>query len=337
MTPFLARLTAGLLACGASTLVQAAGPASTMTVAPSAAVACLAPADADRGSPVYPAEQYELGRGARVAADLVFTGPDRPPAVRFMPDDDADEFHGAIEAWASRLRVPCMGAGDPPVALRQEYHFVPNKERKVMHTAFSDRGDGQRREAMGCIRAPKGPEGAVFYPDRARDKGLQGRLVVRLRFSAPDRAPEETVLDDGGSPSFDGAARGYFEQLRMPCVGSTPVDVLYRFYFQLDGEPPLIAPEVDLDLSTFLRMTTLPPPGSVFHDTNAMRCPLDVHFVVGQPWESNRVEELDDDVPARHAFLAFLAERSLRTGSGDPRRLYERRLLVHVPCIRLDL
>ena len=185
------------LAVWATASVAWAGPEAIL--APSAAVACMTPAVADRGRPQYPAEPLRLNERSNVEVELAFDTPRDGPAVKFLNRNHLDAFEQPIKDCARGLRVPCMTAGGPPVRLRQEFVFEPNDGRKVVYTAVSDASDMQRRKQMACALWPKGEAAKIEYPPVDLHAFRQGIVVVRTRFVDPALAPEFEVLDNGGS------------------------------------------------------------------------------------------------------------------------------------------
>jgi hypothetical protein len=56
-----------------------------------------------------------------------------------------------------------------------------------------------------------------------------------------------------------------------------------------------------------------------------------------QPFDRNRVEELEEDVPARHAFLDWLAGLELVIPGRKTTDLIDQQMTIHIPCAQVDL
>ena len=330
------RLAARLLGAAACLLVASAAHAQAESeLSSSPALRCLTPASDDRVKPVYPPKLYDAKIGASIEAELEFTAPDRRPKVR-VEGQPRDEFGDAIEDYAKQLRVPCMTAGGAPVHLRQTFVFTPNDGRKVVWTTPTDTADAGRKELLKCAVKPSAD--VLSYPREMASLNREGTVLTRVHFFDPKAAPTFEVLYDGGDRSFAAAVPDYIERLRLPCVGSEPVDEDYEFVFRIDGGGSYKRRVLkDLPLQTFLAVVKPIKPGSVYFDTGAMKCPFDVRLSFRQPVESNKIEELEEDVPARHAFLDWLGEREFNLDRKAAGQLYGQSMVVHVPCARLDL
>lgn len=296
---------------------------------------CLSPAVDDRVKPAYPPQLYEMKMGATIDVELVFTAPDRRPKVH-IEGDSRLEFDDAIEDYAKQLRVPCMRADGEPVRLRQTFVFTPNDGRKVVWTTPVDEADAGRQEQLKCMVKPSPT--LIHYPAAMMWGGREANVLVRARFYDPSSAPSFEVIYDGGHRSFANAVAGYLGELRLPCLAGGPVDDNFEFQFRLDGGGKLTRRVLkDLPLQTFLAAVKPIKPGSVYFDTNTMKCPFDVRLRSRQPLEVNKVEELEEDVPGRHAFLDWLAERELNLDRNAAGEVYGQSMVVHVPCVKIDL
>ena len=324
--------TAAVSLAVASAGVFAAPEAS---LAPSAAIACLTPAEADRGRPEYPEKMLRLKESSTLEVELVFKSPDGEPRVNFLNGTHVREFEAPVEAWASKLRMPCMAAGGEPVRLRQDFVFEPNDGRKVVYTAMSDPADALRRKQLECAVWPRGEAAELNYPDRALRERRQGILVVKARFVDPARPPQLEVIDNGGSTAFIGAAHPYLDQIRMPCMGSEPIELHMFFDFRIpDASEPRHVLN-DMSLSAYLHLGE--PSSGVYFDTTTMKCPFDVRLKFRQPFEPNGISELESAVPARHAFLDWLAGVKFMVDPGLAKGLFGQESTLHIPCARIDL
>lgn len=318
-------------------LVAAGSPvqaADDMTAVPSAAERCLAPSDAAHARPVYPADMFEIKRSGLVEVRFTFAAPDRAPDVEVVRSS-GPSFEDAVRDYARGLRVPCMAAGGLPVTVSQAFDFVPNDGRKVAFTAPVDVVAAAAKPRYACLVKPA--DNRPLYPDKLVRQGVEGTVVFRLHFTDPAQAPEMQVLDDGGSVLFVRSLRGFVEQFRLPCMGKEPVDFHFNYVFRLDGAGVKHVVLRDLPLDTFLRSVKQVPAGSVYFDTNLMKCPFDVRMTFLQPWNRNRIDELEEDVPERHAFLDWLSGMQLDLGPRASNQVLGQSMTIHVPCIKIDL
>ena len=326
------RLLAALALGAAASLAQAQ---PEVRLAPSAEQACLAPAEDVRARPVYPERELRLKDGTTVRVELEFDGPDERPSVHFLDGNHVAAFEDAVREYARQLRVPCMKAGAAPVKLRQDLVFEPNDGRKVVWSAATDEADTQRRKLLACGTWPQGRDGHIDYPATALRERLQGLVVVRLRFVAPDAPPQLEVVDDAGSSAFIAAVRPYVEQMRVPCLQDEPVDFHMFFHFWMDTVASRKRVLKDLDLVTYLGVVS--PVRGVYFDTNTMHCPFDVRLKFRQPFEPNGISELESDDPSRHVFLEWLGGLKLDIDAHRAKDLFGQTSTLHVPCVKLDL
>lgn len=313
--------------------VSAANASGDLGAPLSPAERCLSPAAADRVKPEYPAAMLEINRGERIHARFTFAGPDSAPSVELS--DALRDFKSAILQYARQLRVPCMGVGDAPVTLLQDFDFVPNDGRKVALTLPLDASAGSSKSACGVHLTGQGIP-AIRYPEQPLKSRLEGNVVVRLHFFDPAKAPELTVLDDGGSKQFVRAVEPSVEALRMTCLGKDPVDLQVFYTFVIDGSANRVVLR-DQTLVQFLGGVKPIGSGSVYFDTKLMKCPFDVRLTFRQPWNRNRIDELEEDVESRHAFLNWLSTLELDLRARDANRVLGQSMLIQVPCIVLNL
>lgn len=317
----------GLLAAGAQ--------AQQAELASSPAQRCLTPAPDDRVKPVYPPKLYEMKLGETISAEFTFTGPDSRPRVRFE-GGPRQEFADAIEEYAKQLRVPCMGKDDSLVHLHQSFVFTPNDGRKVSWTTPTDADDARRQEQLKCLVRPDASE--LRYPPALVRQAREANVLVRVRFSDPAVAPTWEVVWNGGDRLFGEAVGGYVEQLRLPCLNGAPIEENWEFQFRIEGGGNFKRHVLkDLPLQSFLGAVKPIKSESVFFDTNTMKCPFDVRLRFRQPVESNKIEELEEDVAARHAFLDWLGEREINLDRKAAGELYGQTMVIHVPCVKIDL
>ncbi len=300
---FLAATAAVALLLGSAERAVAEPPPQ-MAPAQTAAERCLFPPLDERAKPAYPEDALRRKESGRVDAEFTFSGPDASPDVRFK-GDSGEQMLDAVKAYSKQLRVPCMAKGDGPVTLRQTFDFVPNDGRKVVWTSPVEPPSVRRQAEFKCMTSDTTMR--PRYPAESLRSNHEGAVVARLRFIAPDKPPEVEFLDNGGDGHFVSAVRPFTESLRMPCLQGEPLETMFHYRFVIDGNPRRVLN--DLDLQQFIATVKKVPAGSAYFDTQRMKCPFDVRITFQQPWEPNLVQELEEDVPERHAFLDWMSQR----------------------------
>jgi hypothetical protein len=308
-----------------------------VTLAASTVDRCMTPGVGERAKPVYPAWELERKQGANVNVEFVFEAPDRAPKVHYLAPEPQGGFRDSVDEYAAKLRLPCLPPRVGATTLRQGFDFVPNDGRKVVWTALTDVADAERDETLKCLSHPSGDDARIRYPHDMELKLKQGLVMARVHFVDGAKSPVSEMLYDGDGKSFGRAVEGYLAAMRLPCMRDLPVDALIRFNFTLEGEKPDLYVLNDLGLVQFLGAAKAVSPGSVFFDTASMKCPFDVRFTLHQPFERNRVELLDEDVPSRRALADWLATREFDLPPRSAAHLYGQSMTIHIPCARIDL
>ena len=320
-----------LLVIGAAGTARAADDLGPPT---SPAEQCLAPPVAERHVPAYPPKMMEIRRGATVRVRLTFDGPRSAPSVRFV-DDPLDDFRSAVLDYAEQLRVPCMPPGAAPVTLSQQFEFVANDGRKVAWTPPLEEPAALSAADMPCTIDANT---RMAKPDYPRDlRGKEGNVVIRLRFVDPAQPPEVTVLDNGGDKLFAHAVTSSVQALRMTCRDKVvPFSIQVFYKFLIDGSTNRMVLK-DMSLAQFIGAVKPFPRGGVYFDTTQMKCPFDVRLTLRQPWSRNRIEELEEDVESRHAFISWLSTLELDIPARPANLMLGQSTVIEVPCAKVDL
>ncbi len=297
---------------------------------------CLGPMNGQRLLPEYPQEALHLKRSANVNVEFVFDAPDHAPQVHFLAPAPTDDFRDSVETYARQLRVPCLPVGAGAVTLRQGFDFQPNDGRKVAWTAPVDLADASRERALQCIEHPKGDDADIRYPDDMLRQRREQLVVARVHFMSGGAAPTSMILYDGGKPSFSKAVSHYLESMRVPCLPSgATVDTIVKFDFNFGNRKVRVLK--DLSLPDYLAVVTLRPDDKVFFDTAQMKCPFDVRLTLNEPFQPNKVELLEEDVPARRPLADWLARQKLGLTPDAGAELSGQPMNIHIPCARIDL
>jgi hypothetical protein len=326
-----------LLAAGAAMAQQ------QTTLEPSAAVQCLSPPAAQR-VPEFPFAAYKQHLNGRVQVQLRFTGPTLAPAVTVLAQEGDSSFVDAVRAHVSSFRVPCH-ASDQPVDLVFDFHFRPDQpDAPVVAPLPVDSADAARAQQLQCIEN-SGGSNLPAYPLEARREGVQGRVLVELRFEAPDKPPLAKLLPRiGGDAAAQGRhdtryflapLRTWLAGYRMPCLQGAPVTVTQVYVFVLEGssfgfKPGLVLRDVLRTVRDIRRQR-------LQFDFSTMGCPFDVALRYRQPNLPNLAQALGGQHPARQPFLDWLAQVQLDLPDKSLDAVYGDELKFSVPCLKIDL
>lgn len=321
------RVAAGMLALWACS----AAFAQKAELAPSAAVACLTPTEAERGGPEYPFNAYKESKAGRVKVALVFDGPAEAPRVEVLEQTGGDEFVEGVRQHVSRYRVPCR-APNSAARLLFDFEFRPD-QRQVLWSAPTDAADAARRAMLGCVVRPFDTL-ASAYPEEARRWDVQGRVVARMRFVAPDQAPEVETYARPSAHELARVARRWVDRWRMPCLTGGPVDTQMLIIFQLNdarfGFPPM-------DLLSLMRAADGIERQSLSLDTRNMGCPFELKLQYLQPLLPNVVGEVGARDAAREPLLRWLRSVRLKLDAKTEDAVFADTADLAVPCVNIQL
>jgi hypothetical protein len=333
------------LAAMAMAAMLATGPlpvlAQTAEALPSPELACLTPALEQREAAVYPPERLERKEGAFFHLDLTFTHPERAPSMKVVEDTKrtsdvrtAGDFVEVAERYARQLRVPCLQPGARFV-LRQTFHFVPNDGRRVTVSQPSEDFSPAFTRLLDCLQPQRGTNRWPRYPARALQDGLQGNVVVQVRFEGPDAPPQVEVLNAPPRGSLlANTVRDAFANLRATCAGPEPVSGRMLFTFKIEDDRRVVLRDLNLrQLAGGMRNY----PAPAYFDTRAMGCPFDLRVQYMAPHMSNVVAEVGDAVPERRPLLQWLAKVELNLPEPQHNLVLGDRFTLHVPCLTLDV
>ena len=328
----MARGLAALLGCIAAVWATAAWAQDTRLV-PSEALACLSPPLAERGQPEYPAEALARKDGATLHVELRFHAPDAAPRLRLLNKEFVlESWFAAIRTHVAKLRVPCMNRGRP-VTLRQTYVFNPEDGRRVFSEAPTDPDQLVRGQLLACMthvdRAVAPP-----YPDTAQRLGLQGKVLIQLKFTRPNAPPELERLAPARNNVLTKEVGWHVEGLRLPCLQDEPISVQQIYVFQFDGGARTVLKPLTLRelVSAADRM-----PRPFAADLNLMGCPFELRWVYFQPYALNSVSELETTNPARRPLLDWLEQISLKLPTPTQEAVVGDVTTLSVPCGTVNL
>ncbi len=166
---------------------------------------CLTGAD---NVPAYPYSRVDAVENGSVLARFTFIKPDQPPTVEILFDGGSPRFARYVDAYATRLRLPCLPETDSPLKVIQHFSFVMEGTRRstlrnATLAAFVPAIDKIENErvrfdfrTMGCpfdvrfqLRQPVLPNavGEVERSDPNRREFLEWLRGVKLKLSAEQR------------------------------------------------------------------------------------------------------------------------------------------------------
>lgn len=307
--------------------------AQQTSLGPSDAVACLGPADIVAKGPDYDFELWKGELAGRVTVQAEFTAPDRAPAIEVTAREGDERFVAAVRRHVAQWRVPCMPAGAAPVRLSREYVFQPMSQRPVQGPV-RDAADALRADLLRCLRNVQGEERPA-YPREALRMGLQGRVFVEARFTAPDRPPEFRVFARSGAQLLTGAVTDWLAHWRMPCLSGEAVNTTARFAFRIDGDPAFgFKP---LTLLQFLSRAKGAEQLRFQADTRTMGCPFELRLLYLQPQAPNRVRSVTGDRAEREPLLQLLRGVELALPERALDSVFADETMITVPCSTFDL
>ncbi len=309
--------------------------AQRVDIAPHPALRCLGVVPGAPEAPEFPPREFKDRARGDVQVLLEFSGPDQAPRVTVQTHTGQEAFVEAVLAHARQLRVPCLEPGDGPLRLVRDYQFRPD-DRTVHWLRSSDPDAAAKEKSLACVRHERGGADArPAFPMRAEQGGLQGRVLARLRFDAPDQPPTAEVHSRPSAAPFAETVERWVKGLRMPChPGGGPIEGRWMFEFRLEGEGhfgfrPLSLPAL-LGSTRGIRQLTLA------FDTTQMGCPFELEFSYLRPRWPNGVGELGTPDPARRPLLEWLETIELDLAPRLLDSVYGDRTRVTVPCIRID-
>lgn len=305
--------------------------AVTVTLAPSDALRCMTPAEAERVALEYPKEVFERKEGGTVDVELTFTDPVSAPRVSVTGDPLAS-LANAVRRHVRQYRVPCLAEGQT-ATLKQSFLFTPTDGRKVTWTKPQDTADVQRGELLRCIVNARSK--SPGYPMSAVRREEQGTVVLGLTYKDAGSPPDIAVLDDTPySPLID-TAKEHAAGFRMPCHTGAPLRTAVEYIFRIEGGDRVVVK--DMSLTSYLRGVKDIRSANVYFDFGAMKCPFDVRIRMSQPVSDNQVGEVGEAVPERRFFLDWLSRQRLTLDKKTQNSVLGQMTTVSIPCGVLSL
>ncbi len=304
-------------------------------IEPSAASQCLQATDPALPEPEYPFLEYKSGDKGRVKVALRFARPDRAPAVEVLESEGSPEFVQSVRGYTRTLRVPCLPAGETAV-LTQEYLFRTNWDRGHARPA-EDAGHERRRELLSCRQHASG-DVSPNYPTDARRSGTAGKVLARLRFSAPDRPPELLQLaHHRDARPLAATVRTWVRGYRLPCMVAgqdDPLEIVLTFDFRFEGSA---AGFTALTLPQLMRVVKDLDQQTLQIDTTTMGCPFELQLQYRQPHLPNSVRLIGEASAMQAPLLNWLRDITLDLPDRGMAIVYGDTADIAVPCLKIDL
>jgi hypothetical protein len=305
--------------------------ASELTLAPSPA-ACLSSVTGERGTPEYPQEQWTSGTPGRVRVELTFTGPALRPEVTVLSGEGGPEFVESVRRHVRDLRLPCLEAAAVPARVRIDFVFNPVERKSTASEPLDpDRAENERQ--LACV--VNGASARPTYPVEARRSGLQGRVLLEMRFVNADGPPDITLVARPGSKDFFPSVKTWAEQFRMPCYAGRPVPTRWTLVYRLEGDERYGFKKVSLVefISSIRGIDT----EWVDFDFNTMGCPFEIRLQYLQPQRRSRVVQIDEPNARRQPFLDWMAGAELKLNDKQQDAVFGDTVVLTVPCGKFKL
>ena len=319
------------IAFGLAVLAGAA-LAQTPELQPSAAQQCLTHAAGKDAQPDYPVDEFNHNIGGRVQVELVFSRPDRAPEVTILMQQASQPIVNAVLEHLRGLRVPCLNVGAAPVRLTQDFIFA--KDVRQVHWTNPEGSDARRQRAMlNCVTHTTGSM-RMDYPAWAKRQQLQGRVLVRARFTNATDAPEVEVFARPYASDLASEMKDWFKAVRLPCHEGAPLTAGWTYIFLFEGERYGFK---ELGFRDFLVHAKGITKQTLALDTTTMGCPFDLRLHYRQPAMPNAVGEVGPPNPARRQLLQWMAGTELNLSNKSLDSVFGDSAKITVPCLKIDL
>ncbi len=269
-----------------------------------------------------------------MVVEAIFTGPTLEPEIKVIESQGDASLVKSVRLHVAALRVPCLRDDEIPLRLRQEYVFK-FEERKVDWTRPVDQADAGRRQQLECMAANDGSK-TPEYPDWARRIELEGNMLAKLHFTAPDQPPQVTIY--AASRQMKDLARSvedWTEKLRLPCMVGGPLVGVVPFSFRIQGSKPFGFKSIGF--LQLLRLGKDLDKQDVSFDTRTMACPFDIELQYRQPYLPNSVAENGPPVAARRPLLEWMSALVLDLNTRQLDAVLGDQIALEVPCLKLQL
>ncbi len=320
------------LAVPLAALLVGAAAAQTAELQPSAAKQCLRHVGGEGQQPEYPIAAYNAGTAGRVQVAFDFSSPDRPPEVTVLLQQGGERFVDAVKQHARGLRVPCLDAGAAPVRLQMDFVFEPGTQQ-VLSSEAQDPEQQRRAAMLGCVVHAKGfrvPE----YPRWARREEVQGRVLVRARYSSATEPPQLEVFARPYASRLAREVQDWMQDTRLPCHTGAPISGVWHYVYILGDDRYGFN---GVSFQQFLARVKGIREQTLQVDTNTMGCPFDVKLNYRQPYMTNSVHVIGDANPARRPLLAWMVASELDLPGRTLDAIWGDTARITVPCLKIDL
>lgn len=327
-------LVAGALSAAA--FVPALARAQGVEFTRAEAASCLA-YPGTTALPEYP-DSFLADAPALVRVEMEFERPDQGPNADLVFSKGNEVFAKIVREHAGRARWPCLVPGQR-VRVLQEFQFIPGKPNRVLasDTAVSRNAADIPSECLDAIRKLPRPQLGYALHHGSDVLTKDGKVLVELKFTSPDDAPEMKVLFGDDNRGLVATARRYTAAYRLPCVNAAdPIIAKQVFDYHPRGSVARRLKE-EMTIVEFVRAIRNVSEQKVRFDFDTMACPFKFRFEPWMPYASNNVREIEPASPGRRLFLDWARKVTLdippelmRTAGGEAST-------VTVPCGFMDL
>lgn len=295
-------------------------------------LSCLVSVRPESKMPAYPSD-VPVGTEAVVRVRLKFSSSDQAPTVDVSFNNAGPAFAATVRDHVANYRLPCLPSGSS-VAGEQEFQFVVKNSTPETLRSIPRGAEGGPPWPPECLSAIKNaaPPGMPPYTAAAAN------VLVRLKFEAPDTAPDMEVIYNGGDRRMAEAVRKSVMAYRMGCMkpGEKPVVATQQFNFEFTGEDTArLKPE--LTLVQLLGLVKDLERQKARFDFTTMGCPFRLRFSPLRPYAENGVRELGETNAGRREFVEWLRKVTLAIPAASMKTAIGSVTTVSVPCVLLDL
>jgi hypothetical protein len=256
---------------------------SNVVLAKSPALSCLIRTQGSIEQINYPQIVSDNKQSDTIMVRLVFHEPNQAPDIQINLTSTHSDLVDTVKDYVKDYRLPCMGANDAPVTLRQVYVFSP-EGRKVLRFETVDEADLDRMRQFRCMININHAFGAE-YSKNARRRNLEGKYYVKFTFDTPDAPPTLEWLANTDEDLLYTSVQRYVTGLRLPCIKNGPVSFTLFSSFAVETAPVFLK---DMDLNNFLAIAKDIPRPVNFKLSN-MNCPFNLRVRYFQPYSKNEV------------------------------------------------
>lgn len=259
---------------------------------------------------------------------LRFVAADQPPQIEVLLNRVDPDMALLAKRYVEGYRLPCLHAKDHPIEAVQEFSFhrwgtEPPVQWLAKETSLAGRIQTPSSADLGDSR--------YFEP---------GKALVEFQFVEGRDEPDVRFIFSGFNTAFQRDIERHVRRYRLDASVARPLKGRQAFAMKGSdtGATKFRLTKDDFTLVEFLRMVGNVREQPVDLDLDSMSCPFAVRLNLRQPFESNRVFQLETHNPNRAYLVNWLSQLQLRFSSEAQKKdLYGSDLRIQIPCGRLNL